>query len=63
MEKPKDNSLSTGILKQCFNQLPTEGKVHLKEYIQNLISLQSTMVAPLSEDNTLLSSKDDCGVY
>ncbi|MCL2480280.1 MAG: hypothetical protein FWF38_01070 [Spirochaetaceae bacterium] len=50
LESDKDNSFNTDILEQSFSQLPTEGKIYLKKYLQNLVSLQSVMAAMYSPD-------------
>ena len=49
-EKRQDNSFDTGILEQGYSQLPAEGKIHLKDYLQNLVSLQNTMAKTVNEE-------------
>ena len=55
MESSKENLLGTSILEQNFNQLSPEGKVHLKEYLQNLLSMQKVM----DEANNALLLNDE----
>jgi hypothetical protein len=47
----KENSSDIGILEQNFTQLPAEGKSLLKNYLQNLVSLQNAMRGAISIDN------------
>jgi hypothetical protein len=58
----KDNTSDTGILEQSFSELPPEGKIYLKDCLQNLVSMQNTMVRAISVDNAHSSSKDGEGV-
>jgi len=55
IKSPKDNSLDIGILEQNFTQLPTEGKFLFKEFLQNLVSMQETMIG-FNKECTELSS-------
>jgi len=55
----KDNSPGTNTLEQNFNQLPPEGKIHLKEYLQSLVAIQNTMTGADFTDNANTSPKED----
>jgi len=52
----RDISFDTEILEQSFSQLPSEGKVQLRDYLQNLISIQNTIA---TADIAGSSSKDE----
>ena len=47
----KDSSSGRDILEQNFSQLPVEGRVLLKNYLQNLVSMQNTMAGTFSEND------------
>jgi hypothetical protein len=47
----KENSVDISILEQNFTQLPAEGKILLKKYLQNLVSMQNTMTGAVPADN------------
>ena len=51
------NSFDTDILKQGFSQLPTEGKIHLRDYLKSLVSIQN-IITEANENNAHPSSKD-----
>jgi hypothetical protein len=50
-DDPRGSSSLSGIdvLEQCFSQLPPDGKTHIKDYLQSLVSMQNTMAGA---DNT-----------
>ena len=52
-ENPSDNN----ILEQIFSQLPEEGKNHLRNYLQNLASLQNIMVGVIEKCHGQQDSK------
>ena len=37
------NNRGLGILEHSFSQLPAEGRIHLREYLKNLVSMQDAM--------------------
>jgi len=46
------------ILEQNFNLLSTERKTLLRDYLQNLVSMQNTMAEVASVDNGYSSAKE-----
>ena len=55
------NSVDAGVLGQGFSQLSAEGRVHLKDFLENLVSMQNTMTGTVSADDDCSTSDGEQG--
>ena len=52
------SSFDADILGQGFSQLSAEGRVHLKDFLENLVSMQNTMTGTITVNDARSSSND-----
>ena len=56
-------SFNRNILEQGFTQLQAEGKVQLRDYLQNLVSIQNAIAGATPMKDSCILSKDEQGAF
>lgn len=57
-QNTKEDNNDSVILEHSFSQLPPEGRTQLRDYLQNLVSIQKTLAGAVTVDDGKSSTKN-----